>query len=151
MAFHKKQHFVNELFLNISCVEYLKVFNLLHYSRTQNDSWAFFLCHIILSRVSPLLREPLHLLRSLNLFLLEKLEHLEDFPIEFIHFYLHRLTIKVLEGAIHPPRHKRNKRLAGFKNLKKEQHASNRNLTCSLCAASSGQIQTASDMVQYSL
>lgn len=35
----------------------------------------------------------LHLLLSLILFLLEKLQHLEDLPKELIHFYFHALAI----------------------------------------------------------
>lgn len=77
-----------------SCIQYLKFFYLFHYCGAQKYYGVLFLLWIILTR--PLLSLPSNLvglLLSLALFLLEKLQHLEDISEEVIHLYLHAFTI----------------------------------------------------------
>lgn len=93
-------------------VTHLELLDLLHYSGAQKYCGAFLLSWVTLILSPWSLSKLLHLLISLILFLLEKLQHLEDLPIELVHFSFHALSFKFLKGTIHPSVHKDNKKLA---------------------------------------
>lgn len=97
-----KQVWMRKLQSEDFCALYLEVFDLLHYNITQLCCRAVLLLRCLFLGLTFACRLLL-LLLSLDLLLLEELEHLEDLPEKFIDFDLHALAIQRLEAAVHPP------------------------------------------------